>query len=536
MKVLFVSDSLGCPIEQRGIHNFSMSLIETLQGLGAEVTLLVERPPGRWLADRMRSQVVDLDETRKSVALAEVLRFFGNRRYGTSWIHRGAERRFTSRFLLKLAAWAYVGFVRWWAGEKVTISNDLKAVDFIPPNAFHLSMPDNFVVAPAVYTEMVVRAAWGLPPDTIDAKGYDLCIIDTPMYFKVAGIDASRIVSVVHDIIPLRDPMMTPYWRGLFLTKLEGVLALNPNFAFVSEYSRGIFEQNFPQYKIRKSFVYYPTLRRSLIRSAAAALGAKLAKRYAPAEVANLEASVAMQDKRDEERTFGNDIEQRILLTARYTREAKLEDAYVQSGWDARLPYFVTVVSDEPRKNIGIFVKAFAALKGRANMVVLGNVVGSRYIGEDAHVFGNIRFTGYIPESDKHRIIAMSDGMIFPSFTEGFGIPLIEGALYDKPVLCSDIDVFREVAGADAAYFNPYREDSLVAAVDGVLSTPQESYERALRLKARVLERFTQDAAAVRLRKFLIEAGLLAAGSASASSREGATGDENAAAGASRPA
>ena len=66
------------------------------------------------------------------------------------------------------------------------------------------------------------------------------------MYFKVVGIDSSRIVSVVHDIIPLRDPMMTPYWRGLFLTKLEGVLALNPNFAFVSEYSRDVFEQNFP--------------------------------------------------------------------------------------------------------------------------------------------------------------------------------------------------------------------------------------------------------------------------------------------------
>ncbi len=536
MKVLFVSDSLGCPIEQRGIHNFSMSLIETLQGLGANVTLLVERPPGRWLAGRMRSDVVDLGETRKSVALAEVLRFFGNRRYGTSWIHRGAERRFTPRFLLKLAAWAYVGFVRYWAGPNVSISNDLKAVDFIPPNAFHLSMPDNFVVAPAVYTEMVVRAAWGLPPDTLDASGYDLCVVDTPMYFKVAGIDPSRIVCVVHDIIPLRDPMMTPYWRGLFLTKLEGVLALNPNFAFVSEYSRDIFEQNFPQYKIRKSFVYYPTLRRSLIRRAAAALGAKLDKRYAPREIANLEASVAVQEERDADRAFGNDVEKRIVLTARYARKAKLQEAYVQTGWDGELPYFVTVVSDEPRKNIGIFVKAFIALKGRANMVVLGNVDGRRYIGDDVNAFGNIRFTGYIPESEKHRIIAMSDGMIFPSFTEGFGIPLIEGALYDKPVLCSDIDVFREVAGVDAAYFNPYREDSLVAAVDGVLSTPLESQERALRLKARVLERFTQDAAAVRLSKFLIDAGLLAAGTAPAPGRHGVMGEEEAATEAVRPA
>ena len=530
MKVLFVSDSLGCPIEQRGIHNFSMSLIETLQGLGANVTLVVERPPGRWLAGRMRSKVVDLGETRKSVALAEVLRFFGNRRYGTSWIHRGAERRFTPRAALKLAAWAYVGFVRWWAGEKVTVANDLKAIDFIPQSAFHLSMPDNLLVAPAIYTEMVVRAAWGLPPDVIDASGYDLCIVDTPMHFKIEGLDPGRIVSVVHDIIPLRDPMMTPYWRGLFLTKLEAMLALNPNFAFVSEYSRHLFEQNFPEYKIRRSFVYYPTLRRSLISRARAAVGRRLAKRYAPTEIANLEASVALQSKFDADRKYESDLERQIVISAKYQREAQLSDAYIRLGWNAQLPYFVTVVSDEPRKNIGIFVKAFAALKGRANMVVLGNVDGRRYIGEDPNAFGNIRFTGYIPEAEKHRIIAMSDGMIFPSFTEGFGIPLIEGALYDKPVLCSDIDVFREVAGEEAAYFNPYREDSLVAAVDLVLATPLESHERALRLKARVLERFTTDAATVRLTAFLTELGLLKPGAALAAGRQGVTGEEETAA------
>jgi glycosyltransferase involved in cell wall biosynthesis len=517
VKVLFVSDSLGCPIEQRGIHNFSMSLIEALQGLGAEVTLLVERPPGRWLASRMNSKIVDLGETRKSVALAEVLRFFGNRRYNTTWIHRGAERKFTPSMVLKLAAWSYVAFVRFWAGPKIEIANDLKAVDYSPSAAYHLSMPDRLVVAPAVYTEMVLRAAWGLPPDIIDAKGYDLCIVDTPCYFKVEGIDPSKIISVVHDIIPLRDPMMTPYWRGLFLKKLEGVLALTPNFAFVSEYSRNIFQQSFPTYKLRRSFVYYPTLRRSLIRRATAAAGRKLAKRYAPTELANLQASVALQNRFDGEVEINDQIERRISLTAKYNREAQLRDAFIQYGWNPQLPYFVTVVSDEPRKNIGIFVKAFQALKGRANMVVLGNVDGGRYIGGDANAMGHIRFTGYIPESEKHRIIAMSDGLIFPSFTEGFGIPLIEGALYDKPVLCSDIDVFREVASDCAIYFNPYQEDSLVAAVDGLLADPLAGHERALRLKARVLEHFTVDAARVRLKAFLIEAGLLKEGDVHAS-------------------
>jgi glycosyltransferase involved in cell wall biosynthesis len=284
-------------------------------------------------------------------------------------------------------------------------------------------------------------------------------------------------------------------------------MALNPNFAFVSEYSRDVFTQSFPRYKVRRSVIYYPTLRKSLVRRAAAGV-TKLARRYAPREVANLESSVELQDRLERGRAYESQTEQEIALKARYERGAQLGDAYVKYGWNTQLPYFVTVVSDEPRKNIGVLLKAFDSLKGRANMVVLGNVDGSRHIGGDADARGYIRFTGYVPETEKMRIIAMSDGMIFPSFTEGFGIPLIEGALYDKPVLCSNIEVFREVAGDDAVYFNPYQEDSLVAAIEGVIADPLGSHERALRLKARVLERFTLEAAAARLKPFLAEIGL----------------------------
>ena len=507
MKVLFVSDSLGAPIEQRGIHNFSMSLIENLKAQGAVVDLLVERPPSRWLAGRMKSKVVDLGVTKKSVALAEVFRFFGRRTYNTGWISRLAERRFMPRFWLKLAAWGFIGFVRGRAGAIVKVENDPKLVDFVPATAYHLTMPDNFVVAPAVYTEMVLRAAWGLPPDTIDATGYDLVIIDTPMYFKVEGIDPKFIVSVVHDIIPLRDPMMTPYWRNLFLTKLEGVLALNPNFAFVSEYSRNVFKQGFPNYKMRRSFVYYPTLRKGVVRRATAAISVKQS-RYAPTELANLEKSVELQDRVDAERGYEAAMERRVAMMARYQRMSQVQDAYMRLGWNSTLPYFVTVVSDEPRKNIPLIIKAFIALKGSANMVVIGNVDARRYIGEDANAMGHIRFTGYVAESEKARILAASDGMIFPSFTEGFGIPITEGAMFSKPVLCSEIEVFREVAGDEAFYFDPYREDTLVAAVEAVIADPEEAKARAARLKARVLEIFTTDGAAARLKAFLQEAGL----------------------------
>jgi glycosyltransferase involved in cell wall biosynthesis len=258
---------------------------------------------------------------------------------------------------------------------------------------------------------------------------------------------------------------------------------------------------------LRNSLILYPTLRNSTIRRAQAAAAAKLLP-YAPEGLNNLENSVANQNRMDAERSFENAMERRIALGARYERVAKVEDAYLQTGWDTRLPYFVTVVSDEPRKNIGIFIKAFTALRGRANMVVLGNVVGERYVGEDANLLGNIRFTGYIFEGEKSRILAKSSGLIFPSFTEGFGIPITEGAVYGKPVLCSDIDVFREVAGDAAFYFDPYKDETLVSAVDAIITSPEEAAKRAADLRTRVLERFTVDANKRRVRDFLAEIGL----------------------------
>jgi glycosyltransferase involved in cell wall biosynthesis len=358
---------------------------------------------------------------------------------------------------------------------------------------------------------MVIRAAWGLPPDIIDASGYQLLVIDTPMYFKVQGIGSANIISVVHDIIPLRDPMMTPYWRNLFWKKLEAVLKLQPNFAFVSEYSRSIFRLNFPKYKLRNSFILYPTLRNSTLRRAKAATSADLVP-FAPSGLNNLERSVAYQNDEDAKRIYENAMEKRIAMGARYQRVAKVEDAYLQTGWDTRLPYFVTVVSDEPRKNIAIFIKAFTTLRGRANMVVLGNVIGERYVGDDPDALGNIRFTGYIFENEKSRIIARSAGLIFPSYTEGFGIPITEGALYGKPVLCSDIDVFREVAAEHAFYFDPYKDETLVEAVDAVIASPEESGKRAAALQARVLERFTVEANKRRVTGFLTEIGLVKPG------------------------
>jgi glycosyltransferase involved in cell wall biosynthesis len=55
--------------------------------------------------------------------------------------------------------------------------------------------------------------------------------------------------------------------------------------------------------------------------------------------------------------------------------------------------------------------------------------------------------------------------LVSASRDEGFGIPLIESMSRATPVVCSDIEIFREVGASGATFFEPDRADSFAAAV-----------------------------------------------------------------------
>jgi glycosyltransferase involved in cell wall biosynthesis len=58
--------------------------------------------------------------------------------------------------------------------------------------------------------------------------------------------------------------------------------------------------------------------------------------------------------------------------------------------------------------------------------------------------------------SDKYleQVYKVSSSLIAASYGEGFGLPLIEAAQYELPIIARDIPVFREVAGSHAFYFD----------------------------------------------------------------------------------
>lgn len=80
-----------------------------------------------------------------------------------------------------------------------------------------------------------------------------------------------------------------------------------------------------------------------------------------------------------------------------------------------------------------------------------------------------VRHFGRVADEELAHLYRNAAAFVFPSKAEGFGLPLLEAQSQKCPVVCSDISIFREIAGAAAAYFNPGDPHELAARVQDVL-------------------------------------------------------------------
>ncbi len=74
-----------------------------------------------------------------------------------------------------------------------------------------------------------------------------------------------------------------------------------------------------------------------------------------------------------------------------------------------------------------------------------------------------IQFTGAITDEDLVHAYTYAHALVFPSLSEGFGLPALEALSLGCPVICSDIPIFHEILGSCATYFDPHSVDSLVS-------------------------------------------------------------------------
>jgi glycosyltransferase involved in cell wall biosynthesis len=125
--------------------------------------------------------------------------------------------------------------------------------------------------------------------------------------------------------------------------------------------------------------------------------------------------------------------------------------------------FFLYLGAIQPRKNLINLLKAFSIFKKRLQSNIKLMIAG-RLAWKNEEFLKLIKtykyrsdviLTGYIPEEELPLLVGAAYALVYPSFFEGFGVPVAEAMKSGVPVLTSENTSMQEVAGEAGLYFNP---------------------------------------------------------------------------------
>jgi glycosyltransferase involved in cell wall biosynthesis len=154
-------------------------------------------------------------------------------------------------------------------------------------------------------------------------------------------------------------------------------------------------------------------------------------------------------------------------------------------------PLVLSLSAKRPHKNLRGLLDALALIPAERRPVLVLPGYPTPHeaeLRERAAALGvaaQVRWPGWTSDADVAGLLALSSAFVFPSFYEGFGLPVLEAMAAGVPVACSDRSSLPEVAGDAALLFDPGSAPSIAQAIERLLGDPAE----AERLRAAGRER-----------------------------------------------
>ncbi len=148
-------------------------------------------------------------------------------------------------------------------------------------------------------------------------------------------------------------------------------------------------------------------------------------------------------------------------------------DRTFRAAYDLNRPYILAAATIESRKNFETAIEAYDLFRSRGGEALPLVIMGKPGFGYDrvkktaktAMFADDIRFLGFVPEKHKPALFRGASAFLFPSFYEGFGLPVLEAMASGVPVVTSFTSSLPEIAGEAAIYVDPFNVEDLARAL-----------------------------------------------------------------------
>ena len=158
------------------------------------------------------------------------------------------------------------------------------------------------------------------------------------------------------------------------------------------------------------------------------------------------------------------------------SRDGSQKRVHETFGFDG--PFVLSVGDLQPRKNHIGLIEAFSRLikshpKLPHRLILAGQETwfGGRVRDAARNSGGEdrITFSGFVSDDDLLRLYNACDCFVFPSFYEGFGIPILEAMACGRAVACANTSAMPEVADGAGLLFDPSQPDEIARALRDIL-------------------------------------------------------------------
>lgn len=160
-------------------------------------------------------------------------------------------------------------------------------------------------------------------------------------------------------------------------------------------------------------------------------------------------------------------------------REQPSDRSY-RASYDLNRPYILSLATHEPRKNIFGILEAYQEVKRADAQTPLLVLAGTSRLHIPPALLQHVHVLGYIPTKHRPALMRGARALLFPSFNEGFGLPVLEALACGTPVVTS-------VATPPSSLFthgifptDPYNVTDIASALRACLRMPQDAQTKEL--------------------------------------------------------